>query len=89
MKRIFLIHNPLAARASDRALGAIVRALESDGFRVSVGAIAAPGDATVLARQAVGESAEGEGEYARLHGLLRLENLDGAPLAPLGIAVER
>lgn len=56
MKRVFLIHNPLAARASDRGRDAIVGVLESDGLRVSVGVIAGPGDATVLAREAVGEA---------------------------------
>ncbi|HEV2818965.1 MAG TPA: diacylglycerol kinase family protein [Solirubrobacteraceae bacterium] len=53
-QRLLLVANPAASRVSDRVVDAVHRAL-SDRFSVEVVATAAPGDATVLCRQAAAE----------------------------------
>lgn len=58
MKKIFLIANPAAARASERSSRAIVEALDKEGNELTVLTTSGPGDAIELCRNAVREGAD-------------------------------
>jgi len=58
MKKIFLIANPAAARASERSSRSIVEVLHGAGFALTVLTTSGPGDAVELCREAVREEAD-------------------------------
>jgi len=58
MKKIFLISNPAAARASERSSQAIVEVLEKAGCDLTVMKTSGPGDAVELCREAIREGAD-------------------------------
>ena len=64
MKKIFLIANPAAARASERSSRAIIEVLEKAGCELTVLTTSGPGDAVELCRDA----ARGDADVVSVFG---------------------